>query len=111
MVVPDGAGGNVRSGKDAAPQGNFTRPHPSCSGGEKIIDDNTGKDPTAGEKSDGVRAGKGQQGAKSKSCTLLSADAQARYDALVTAKALMQFPLSTDNPKVYQEWQIGRAHV
>ena len=76
------------------------------SGGEKSVDGNTGKDPTAGESSDGVRASKGQQGTKSKSCTLLSADAQAPHDALVTAKALMQFPSSTDNPKVYQEWRI-----
>ena len=27
------------------------------------------------------------------------------HDALVTAKALIQFPPSTDNPKVYQEWR------
>ena len=96
--MPDGAGGNIRSGEDAAAKGNLTRPQPSRSGGEKSIDGNTGKDPTAGERSDDVRASKGQQGAKSKSCTLLSADAQARHDALVTAKALIQFPPSTDSP-------------
>ena len=94
--MPDGAGGNIRSGEDATAQGNFTRPHPSRSGGEKSVDGNTDKDPTAGEKSNGARASKGQQGARSKSCTLLSADAQTRHDALVTAKALMQFPPSTD---------------
>ena len=47
-VVPDGAGGNIRSGEDAAAQGNFTRPHPSRSGGEKSIDGNAGRDPTVG---------------------------------------------------------------
>ena len=75
---------------------------------EKSIGGNANKDPTVGEKSDGARTGKGQQGTKSKSCTLLSEDAQARDDALVTAKALIQFPPSTDNHKVYQEW---RTHV
>ena len=104
--MPDGAGGNIRSGDGAAAQGNSTRPHPSRSGGEKSIDGNIDKDRTAREKSDSVRAGKGQQGARSKSCTLLCADAQAYHDALVTAKALMQFPPSSDNPKVYQEWRI-----
>ena len=102
--MPDGAGGNVQNGEDTATQGNFTRPHLSRSGGEKSVGGNIDKDPTAGEKSDSARASKGQQGARSKSCTLLSADAPARHDALVTAKALMQFPPSTDNPKVYQEW-------
>ena len=61
---------------------------------------NTGKDPSVG--GEGARAGKGQQGTKSKSCTLHSDDAQARHDALITAKALIQFPPSTE---------IGRAHV
>ena len=49
-VVPDGVGGNIRSGKDAAVQGNFTGHHPSRSGGEKSVDGNTGRDPTAWEK-------------------------------------------------------------
>ena len=73
--APGGAGGPTRSGEDG--------------GVEKSIGGNTGKDPTVGGKSDGVCTGKGQQGTKSKSCTLLSADTQARHDALVTAKALI----------------------
>ena len=73
--APDGAGDNIWSGEDA--------------GGEKSTDGNTGKDPTVGEKSDGARTGKGQQATKSKSDTLLSADAQAHHDALVTTKALI----------------------
>ena len=40
-------------------------------GMEKSMGGNTGKDPSVGEKSEGARTGKGQQGAKSKSCTLL----------------------------------------
>ena len=73
--APDGAGGHIRSGEGG--------------GVEKRIGGKTSKEPTVGEKSDGARTGKGQQGAKSKSCTLLSEDAQARHDALVTAKALI----------------------
>ena len=59
--APDGAGGNIRSGEDG--------------GVEKSVGGNTSKDPMVGEKSDGVRTGKGQLGTKSKSCTLLSEDA------------------------------------
>ena len=66
-----GAGGSTRSGEDG--------------GMEKSMGSNTGRDPSVGEKSEGVRAGKGQQGTKSKSGTLLSDDAQARHDALITA--------------------------
>ena len=77
-VVPDGAGGNIRSGEDVAAQGNFTRTHPSRSGGEKSIDENTVTDRTAGEKRDGIRVGKGQQGARTKSCTLLSRTSSSR---------------------------------
>ena len=52
-----------------------------------------------------ICASKGQQGTKSKSCTLLSEDTQARHDVLITTKALIQFSPSTDNPKAYQEWR------
>ena len=72
---------------------------------EKSMGGNTGRDPSIGEKNEGARTGKGQQGTKSKSDTLLSDDAHARHDALISAKALIQFAPSTDNPKVYQEWQ------
>ena len=68
---------------------------------EKSMGGNTGRDPSVGEKSKVAHTGKGQQGTKSKSGTLLSDDAQAHHDALITAKALIQFPPSTDNPKVY----------
>ena len=99
--MSDGAGGNIRRGEGATAQGSSTRLHPSRSAGEKSVGGNIGKDPTAGEKGNGARVGNGPQGARSKSSMLLSVDAQACNDALVTAKALMQFPPSTDNPKVY----------
>ena len=47
----------------------------------------------------------GPQGAKSKSAAPQASYAQARHDALIAAKALMQFPPSTSDPKVYQEWR------
>ena len=34
-----------------------------------------------------------------------SPDAQARHDTLVAARALMQFPPSANDPKVYQAWR------
>ena len=89
--APGGAGGSTRSGE--------------VGDVEKSMGGNTNRDPSVGEKSADARAGKGQQGAKSKSGTFLWDDAQARHDALVTAKALIQFPPNTDNPKVYQEWR------
>ena len=105
MVVPGGAAGGVLSGGGMAARRNSPRPYPSRSVGEKSVGRNVDKDPTGGEKSTGACTDKGPHGAKSKSYTLLSADAQAHHNALVTAKALMQFPPKTDNPKVYQEWQ------
>ena len=105
--TPDGADGNNRSGEPegAAAQRNSVRPPPSRSGGEKSVGNSDGKGPTAGEKSDGARAGEGPRGAKSKSSAPLSSGAQARHDALVAAKALMLFPPSTGDTKVYQEWR------
>ena len=41
----------------------------------------------------------------SKSSAPLSPDAQARHDALVAAKALMQFPPKDGDPNIYQEWR------
>ena len=45
------------------------------------------------------------KGSKSKSSAPLSPDAQARHDALVAAKALMQFPPNDGDPKIYQAWR------
>ena len=45
------------------------------------------------------------EGSKRKSSAPLSPDAQARHDALVVAKALMQFPPKDGDPKIYQEWR------
>ena len=53
---PDEAGGSTRSGEDG--------------GMEKSVGGNTGRDPSVGEKSEGARAGKGQQGTQSKSGTV-----------------------------------------
>ena len=42
------------------------------------------------------------EGSKSKSSSPLSPDALAHHDALVATKALMQFPPSDGDPKIYQ---------
>ena len=105
--MPGGAGGNRKNGEPegATAHRNSTELPPSRSGGEKSVANGTIKEPTAEEKSDGARAGDGPQGAKSKSAAPQAFDAQARHDALVAAKPLMQFPPSTSDPKVYQEWR------
>ena len=102
-----GAGGNDKSGevRGATTGRNSIECPPSRSGGEKSVADGASKDPTAKEKSDGTRAGEDPQGAKGKSAAPQASDAQARHDALVAAKALMQFAPSTNDPKVYQEWR------
>ena len=74
---------------------------PRCSGEKSAA---TGKTPSVGEKRGGMRS----EYPRVSSSAPLSPDAQARHDALVAAKALMQFPPNDGDPKIYQEW---RAHV
>ena len=64
----------------------------------------TGKMPSARGKRGGVSS-EDPEGSKSKSSAPLSPDVQARHDALVAAKALMQFPRKDDDPKIYHEWR------
>ena len=63
-----------------------------------------GKTPGADGRRDGARS-EAPEGSKSKSLAPLSPDAQARHDALVAAKALMQFPSNDGGPKIYQAWR------
>ena len=63
-----------------------------------------GRTPGARGKRDGMRS-EDPEGSKSKSSAPLSPDAQARHDALVAAKALMQFPPKDGDPKIYQDWR------
>ena len=60
----------------------------------------TGKTPGA-EGGRGGTCSEAPEGSKSKSSAPLSPDAQARHNALVTAKALMQFLPKDGDPKIY----------
>lgn len=78
-----------------------TRGHPRCSGERsaatgRILGTEGGRDGTCSE---------APEGSKSKSSAPLSPDALARHDALVAAKALMQFPPSDGDPRIYQAWR------
>ena len=86
---------------------NIASPRDSARGltrrsGEKSA--TTGRTPGAGGKRDGMRS-ENPEGSKSRSSAPLSPDAQARHNALVAAKALMQFPPKDGDPKIYQEWR------
>ena len=74
------------------------RDHPRRSGERSAA---TGRMPGAEGGRDRTRS-EAPEGSKSKSSAPLSPDAQARHDALVAAKALMQFPPSDGDPKIYQ---------
>ena len=93
---------NVDPDDPAAP-GLSSEPPPRS--GEKSVGNGAGKGHDAKEGRDHVRASGGPRSFKSKSSTHLPSDTQARHDALVAAKALMQFPPSSGDPKVYQEWR------
>ena len=97
-TVPGGADGPSHEhgggSKEASlPRASF-RPPPLPSG-EKSVGNGAAKDQTA----------RAAQPSKSKSSTHTPPDAQARHDTLVAAKALMQFPPSNIDPKVYQAWR------
>ena len=83
---------NVATPQDSA------RGHPRRSGEKSAA---TGRTPGADGGRDGARS-EAPEGSKSKSSAPLSPDAQARHDALGAAKALMQFPPSDGDPKIYQ---------
>ena len=91
----DGTGGMV-SPRDSA------RGPPRRSG-EKSV--GTGKAPSVGGRCGEARSND-PQASRSKSSAPLSPDAQERHDALVAAKALMQFLPTYGDPKIYQEWRV-----
>jgi hypothetical protein len=104
-VAPDEVDGRDKDngpGGAAAPKG-ATMPPPRS--GEKSVCNGTGKEPTAGGGNHGVRPSGDPRASKSKTSAHSPSDVQARHDALVAAKALMQFPPSSGDTKVYQEWR------
>ena len=86
---------NVTSPWDSA------RGHPRRSGERSAT---TGRTPGAKGGRGGTRS-EAPEGSKSRSSAPLYPDAQARHDALVAAKALMPFPPSNGDPKIYQAWR------
>ena len=94
-MAPEENADNVTTPRDSA------RGHLRRSGERSAA---TGRTPGAEGGRGGTRS-EAPEGSKSKSSTPLSPDAQARHDALVAAKALMQFPPSDGDPKIYQAWR------